>query len=1022
MRSVMKKATDTNTGWRLRRAAISAAVLVIAHAAVATPSVVDGFGSGGVGESGWKADDVRDSGGNNLIGVDFTHAPASAPVAGDDALIGNQIHWQNLVGTRGGLGGVSLTGTPNAGGKSTLSAIQTTAGGFGEAATVLGEDFAGTYRFKKEVASTPGIGFKIGIQSTAWGTDAGQSQNNFSAVRSGEPVWDLILVYEPSNNGAGAEEDRFFTQEMDYSTGVWNLFGQASNGNWEAIAGENPPGVSSLEARTLEEWAAHEVWGEYLFGDGAVVTNVQYGVGSGNAGSTSVLDYASVSFLNDGGTIYFADAANTVWTAADNTVFTNGANWTDGAPDADTNVIIDSAVSFTPLTTDIDTRSLAVLAEETDLDLGGQLLTLHNGGHLFAADDSTLNLSNGSVVGEVLEAGGEINLSGVNMALTAANSSSPAILVIDSGTLNVGSGTVLDVVSGRTYIGDSDCGCPLLQVADGGIARFGTDTNNPTGDFARVVVGGDAFGQLSLAEGGEIVIGNPDSGDGYGSLRVGLGQNSGGIFAQTGGHLDMSNAGSFAVGQDGAEGIWLMSGGTADLGTERVLFVHVGRGSGSFGAVWIEGDSVINFGLDDPGEAANWGQFRVGSISPDAVGEILQSGNSVVNINGEFFLGSVGTGTYELVGDAELNFLGTPSNTNTGLALGFADGTGTFFQSGGTVNFAADVRLGIADGSVYTLEGGTLNVGGVNGIQGAGLFELGGGTLRVNHADLTSAVEFVAVDGATSTIDTNSWNATFSNGISGDGSIDKVGFGTLTAPSIEVDQLRLVEGGLDVEVLGVPVLLLEGGQVNTDTITLGDASQSTIEDTLLNVSTAINSTSGTLTFGTASFLTGNATVQPTTIFTALSGVSPGNSVGLITFENGVTFEVDSIYSWFLNSNTNVGPGTNFDQIVVTGGDLTFDDGSQVDLNFGVDVDFSDSFWTEDRSFVIALLDSEGALSLGLVDLVGDSGYLPFGSFALSSDDDSVYLDWTAIPEPHTYALIFSLSVFLIVAVRRVRKV
>lgn len=242
---------------------------------LATSSVVDGFGVGGVGENGWKADDVRDSSGTNLIGVGFTHAPASAPVVGDDALIGDQIYWRNLVGSRGGLGGVSLTGTPNAGGKSTLSAIQTTPGGFGAAGDLLGVDFGAAYRFKKEVASTPGVGFKIGIQSTAWGTGAGESQESFAAVRSGEPVWDLILVYEPSNNGAGASSDTFFSQDIGYQTGVWNLFGQASNGNWVGIAGENPPGVSSLESRTLEEWANHPVWGEYLFGAGAVVTNGQ---------------------------------------------------------------------------------------------------------------------------------------------------------------------------------------------------------------------------------------------------------------------------------------------------------------------------------------------------------------------------------------------------------------------------------------------------------------------------------------------------------------------------------------------------------------------------------------------------------------------------------------------------------------------------------------------------------------------------------------------------------------------------
>lgn len=300
------------------------------------------------------------------------------------------------------------------------------------------------------------------------------------------------------------------------------------------------------------------------------------------------------------------------------------------------------------------------------------------------------------------------------------------------------------------------------------------------------------------------------------------------------------------------------------------------------------------------------------------------------------------------------------------------------------------------------------------------MFELGGGTLRVNHADLTTSVEFEVVNAATSTIDTNGFNATFSNGIAGVGGLVVTGGGTLTAPAIEVDQLQLDDANLNVTLLGVPVLLLEGGEVNADTIALGDASNSSIEGTQLNVATAITATGGTLSFGEFSTLTGNATVQPTTIFTAFSAVAPGNSAGLITFENGVTFEANSVYSWFLGANSDVGPGTNFDQIVVTGGDLTFADGAGVDLGFGNDVDFSDAFWTEDRSFTVAILDSDGELFFGLVDLSGDSSYLPFGSFQLASDSEGVYLEWTAIPEPRVYALLVGVAALLIAYRRRVR--
>lgn len=979
-------------------------------------SLVSGFGTGDIGEDGWKADDVRDSTGANLIGENYTHAPAGAWNEGDDALIANQIFWRTLDGSRGGLGGVSFTGTDAVGGKSTLSIIEPGDTGFGAVSDLLDEYFRAEYRFKKETALTPGVGFKIGIQSTAWGIDAGQSQEGFSAIRSGEPVWDLLLVYDPSINGAGAGTEDFFTQRIDYENGIWNLFAQASNGNWIEIAGSNPPGVGTQNAKTLAGWAEDEVWGQYLFGEDAVVMSVQFGMGSGNEGATAVLDYTMVSFLNDGMTIHFIDENHTIWTGSEDINFLNPANWSNGLPDSDTNAIIDSGIAFDPLTGDIDTRSFAVLSDYALLDLNSNVLTLHNGGHLFVDGAGSLFLSNGTVIGQMAEVTGWLLLEDVNMTLSADSTTDTVIRVYEDGYFQVGAGTELNVVSGQTNIG-SICGCATF-VIDGGIVRFGTSTENPGGDFARVIVGGNGdMGNLYLFDDGEMVIGNPDSGaDSYGSLRVGLGEYSEGLFVQAGGYLNMRHAGSFSIGQDGAYGAWMMSGGVADLGTDRVLFFHIGRGENGDGAMWLSGDGVVNFGLADPGEALNWGQIWVASLHESAIGEIYQLEESVLNIRGELFLGGAGQGIYTMYDCSELNFLATPSNTNTALVVGFENqgGQGIFYQEGGTVNFAQGVRMGIGTDSSYSLGDGTLNIGGENAIHGSGVFNLDGGTLRVVHEDLTTSIDVLVTQGFTaSTIDTNGFDATFTKGIIGYGAIVKTGEGALNAPSIVVDELEVQEGQVNVSLLGVPVLLLTGGELNADTIELDDASQSVIENAHLHVATSITANDGVLILGQNSVLGGNATIQPEVYVSAFAAIAPGNSAGILTFEDGVYFDGGSIYSWFLGANSDIDPGVNFDQIVVTGGDLVFADCSAVDLNFGDDVDFSDSFWGEDRLFAISSFLSPGELFFGDVDLIGDTSYLPFGAFSLVAMEDGVYLEWTAVPEPQVYALLAGVAALLL---------
>jgi hypothetical protein len=250
------------------------------------------------GDGGWRSDDTRNTSGTNLVGITSTNAPApgSTPSAADDLAIAQQI--QFVGGPAGSTygGAVSIDGTSSNSGKSNISTID--AAGITPATSLLSNSFSATYEwYGQPNATSRTLAFKIGIQSTSYGTGAGQSQNGFNALRSGESVWDLVLVH----TGAGSD-NVWSTESVDHDTGGWNLFRQAGNAFFPVPTANPDPNAPTM---TLDDWANDSTFGPLLFGTGAKVSSVQFGLGSGQRDSISYVDYLQTSILNDGGVINF---------------------------------------------------------------------------------------------------------------------------------------------------------------------------------------------------------------------------------------------------------------------------------------------------------------------------------------------------------------------------------------------------------------------------------------------------------------------------------------------------------------------------------------------------------------------------------------------------------------------------------------------------------------------------------------------------------------------------------------------
>jgi len=151
-------------------------------------------------------------------------------------------------------------------------------------------------------------------------------------------------------------------------------------------------------------------------------------------------------------------------------------------------------------------------------------------------------------------------------------------------------------------------------------------------------------------------------------------------------------------------------------------------------------------------------------------------------------------------------------------------------------------------------------------------------------------------------------------------------------------------------------------------------------------------------------ISGGGTIGGGVIINPGAIMLPGNSPGKMTLQKGLT--LGGQYGWELGSSTEAGPGTNFDQIVVTAGNVVINSTASLKLTLpggGT----SDPFWASNHSWEI--LDNTGAgTTSGFFDVSQIIGAAqPNGSFSTSLVGNDLFLNWSvaAVPEPATWAMI-----------------
>jgi autotransporter-associated beta strand protein len=436
----------------------------------------------------------------------------------------------------------------------------------------------------------------------------------------------------------------------------------------------------------------------------------------------------------------------------------------------------------------------------------------------------------------------------------------------------------------------------------------------------------------------------------------------------------------------------------------------------------------VTMRLGNSGSAALAGTTGsiLGAITNNGVELIFDRTNNLTssnNISGTGALKKTGAGTLTLAvantfsGDTSISGAGNGgpgqlalSNANalSNSVLDLDDGTRLAF----VLPEATDYRLGGLKGSATNLVIGsnslTLGKDAANNNNFAGVISGSGGLTKVGSSTQT-------LSGA----NTYTGVTTISGGILSIGNGSTNGTGSIAGAIVNnaglvfnrtnnITYSDVISGSGTLGKQGAGTLTLSGANTYSGTTTVSVGTLS------VNGSTA----GGAVSVSSGATLAGSGTVGGATTINSGAFHSPGNSPGVQTFTNGLTYSNGSTFVWELTGNTDSGRGTAFDGVNVSGGLLTIDSGVTNNLVFngaGSTVNWSNVFWESNISWLVFSNAVEPTLLFAAVfdslNLSADTNGIiltnvrPNASFAWRKTENNLYLDYSVIPEPSTFALL-----------------
>ena len=428
-----------------------------------------------------------------------------------------------------------------------------------------------------------------------------------------------------------------------------------------------------------------------------------------------------------------------------------------------------------------------------------------------------------------------------------------------NGTINISAGSLTITGTDDAFIG-RDKGTAVVNQS-GGIVEFNHNTFIANGNNQSEPTTGTynlSAGALNVKR--EFAIGREGANGTLnmtggtitktGDQKMIVGHNNGkGFVVHSGGTINVNNNELFIGNENaGAEGIYTLSGtGALNVANEIV----VGRESG-IGTLTVNGGTLNTSGN---------GNMYIGRRN--GTGTLNQTAG-VITVNREFGVGTrddnkIGTGTYnlsdtgvitvannlfvgkELGSSGALNMMGGTMSTNDKLMIGHNQATGVVTQTGGTVNVQNEVFVGNENNissvapsvGTYTISAsaalivgnqiivgrdngtGTLNLNGgtvttkwIEGGSGSATVNFNGGLIKAkeNQGSIIRGLDVANVQSGGLKIDSNGFNVSTGQLLTGTGGLEKSGAGQLTlsgantyagTTTVAAGVLRIEKAGLN---------------------------------------------------------------------------------------------------------------------------------------------------------------------------------------------------------------------------------
>jgi autotransporter-associated beta strand protein len=555
------------------------------------------------------------------------------------------------------------------------------------------------------------------------------------------------------------------------------------------------------------------------------------------------------------------------------------------------------------------------------------------------------------------------------------------LTVSGNGNVSLGGGALRNKDDSSGISGGSLSGASQM-VGSSGAGTF-THTGGTNTLSTNLYVGYDSPGTYNLNGTGQLSSSNQ-----Y------VGYSSTGTFNQLAG---ANTSYALYIGNGYASGTYNMDGGSLNVTAE-----HIGvQGEGTFNQTGgthtlPQTAGVGNWGLslgDKTGSSGTYNLSGTGELSSfqevigtQGTGIFTQSGGTNTISDRLVLAWSSGHGTYNLQGgqlNADKEYLGY-----------YGGSTGVFTQTGGTNTVANTLYYGNSEGTgTYELNGGTLRLHTITVQNNAAFFRFGGGTLQATGdvsirydsgtpGQVVLPMTLTGV-GGNANVDTAGYTITLADQLSGPGGLNKLGDNTLT-----LSASNTYGGGT----------IVKAGTLR------------------------VNNTTGSATGTGRVMVEANATLSgsgsiagPLTIAGALA---PGNSPGILTVNNQVTFRPGATFSVEING---LEAGSGYDQLATTG---------PVSLDGSLAVSFGSFTPTgDDVLFVVNNMGS--AATTGMFQYADDSKIGMFNGYdwyitydannaavpTLNGGNDvAIY----SVPEPSSIALagIGAASLFLYILRRR----